>query len=626
MKSIKRSLLLLFIVTAFSFLNAQTITILHTNDIHSRINGDGPQADYTPLIINNGSGVLGGFARLATLLKQQKAKNPDGTLILDAGDFFMGSLFNPSEPEPGFQLSLMKAMGFEFTTIGNHEFDYGPNALAEDIIAAKKQGGLPQVISSNLVPVPDSPKDNKLAKLYENKTILPYAIVNVKGVKIGVIGILGKDAADVAPLKAPVQVEKQIKTVKRLAKMLKEEKHVNLVICLSHSGEYPNKKSGTDYEEGLLAPVSSGEYPDGMDGFYGEDVKLAKKAKEVDIIISAHTHVIIPQPYKVKNTLIVQTGAFLHNLGKLTLNVKDGKIVSYQYKLIPINDKIKGDEKVNAQINHYIKNVIDKKILKPENLSYREPVAETSFNLLKHNEKGYQHTNLGIFLADAIKNYVDAHGGGTDVELLASGVVRDNILKGKTGVVTVPDIFRVFPLGRGSNGVFGYPLAKIYITGHELKNLMEVLLLSKGDDSYVFVSGIKVYYNPKRLMLCKVQKIVLNGKPVNISKKNPKLYSITADTYLLGFIGRVKKLSKGLVNVVPKFADGSPVHNIKNAIIDFDKNEKGIQEEPEWLAVTRYMQHQLKDTNGNGIPDIPLKYNSALSNRIVVEKKNRSNR
>jgi len=82
MKTIKLSLIVLFLFAAFGILNAQKITILHTNDIHSRINGDGPQADYTPLIVDNGSGVLGGFARLATLLKQQKAKNPDGTLTI----------------------------------------------------------------------------------------------------------------------------------------------------------------------------------------------------------------------------------------------------------------------------------------------------------------------------------------------------------------------------------------------------------------------------------------------------------------------------------------------------------------------------------------------------------------
>ncbi len=595
MKTIKLSLLVVLLFVTFGILNAQKITILHTNDIHSRITGDGPEIDYTPLVINNDS-VLGGFARLATLLKQQKAENPNGTLILDAGDFLMGTLFNTIEPETGFQLSLMKAMGFEFTTIGNHEFDYGPNALADAIVAAKKRGGLPQIISSNLVPDPNSPKDNKLAKLFEDKTILPYAIVKVKGIKIGIIGILGKNAAEVAPMKAPVKVEKQRKTARKMAKMLKKKKHVDLVICLSHSGVYP----------------------DGKGGFYGEDVKMAKRAKYIDIIISGHTHVVTPQPIKVRNTLIVQTGCYLHYLGRLDITVKDGKIAGYHFKLIPIDDKIKGDEKMNAEINGY-KNLINKKILRPVHLTYKEPVAETSFNLMKHNRNGYQHTDLGVFLANAIRYYVDTYDGTTNVELLASGTVRDNILKGKTGIITVPDVFRVMSLGRANDSLPGYPLAKIYITGHELKNLMEVLLLSKGDDSYVFVSGAKVYYNPKKIMLRKVYKIVVNGKPINLSKKDTKLYSITADTYLLSFIGRVKKLSHGLVNVVPKFKDGKPIHNMSNAIIDFDKNKKGMQEGTEWLGVIRYMQH-LKDVNGDGIPDIPLKYKPALSNRIAGRK------
>lgn len=588
----------LFIVFfAIGSLHAQNITILHTNDMHSRITGDGPEIDYTPMIINNDS-VLGGFARLATLLKQQKSTNPNGTLILDAGDFLMGTLFNTIEPQTGFQLSLMKQMGIQFTTIGNHEFDYGPNALAQAIQAAEKRGGLPQIISTNLNPVPDAPKDGQLAKLFANKTILPYKIIEVKGVKIGIIGILGKDAAEVAPLKAPVQVAKQSKTARKTAKMLKKEKHVDLVICLSHSGVYS----------------------DGKGGFYGEDVKMAKKAKYIDVIISGHTHVVTPQPVKVKNTLIVQTGCYLHNLGRLDLTIKNGKIAAYHYRLIPIDDRILGDAKVNDEINRY-KSQINKKILNRQHLYYRQPVAETSFNLMKHNKRGYQHTNLGVFLTQAIQHDVNRYGDSTDVELLASGTIRDNILEGKTGVITVPDIFRVLSLGRVNDSLPGYPLAKIYITGHELKNLMEVLLLSKSDDGYVFVSGAKVYYNPKKVMLHKVYKIEINGKLIDLSKKNPKLYSITADTYLLSFLGRVKKLSHGLVSVVPKDAHGNPVTNMNTALIDFNKNKKGIQPGTEWLAVIHYLQ-QLKDKNNDGIPDIPLQYEKPLSHRIAGKKGN----
>jgi 5'-nucleotidase len=596
MKTLKLTLLAVFFLAFSGMVNAQHITILHTNDIHSKIDGNGPRTDYSPEVLNNDS-VQGGFARLATLLKEEKAKNPDGTLIVDAGDFLMGSLFNMNEPNTGFELALMKKMGFQFTTIGNHEFDYGPNALADVINEAEKHGGIPQIISSNLKPVPNDVRDNKLAKLFENGTILPYKIITIKGIKIGIIGILGINAAEVAPNKAPVIVEKQSRTARKLAKMLKKEKHVDLVICLSHSGVYPNGKGG----------------------FYGEDIKLAKKARYIDVIISGHTHVVTPQPIKVKNTLIVQTGSYLHYLGRLDLDVQNGKIVSYLFQLIPINDKIMGDKKINAEINAYEK-VLTKKYLTPLGLTLTKPIAETSFNLLKHNPKGYQHTSLGVFLDHAIRYYVDKYNGGTDVELLASGVVRDNILKGKTGAITVADMIRMLPLGRANKHLQGYPLAKIYITGHELKNLMEVLLLSTSDDGYVFASGIKVYYNPHKLMLTRVYKIEMNGKPIDLSKDNLKLYSVTADTYLLGFIGQVKKLSHGLVSVVPKFKDGVPIKDMNKAIIDFNKKEPGVQPGTEWLAVVRYLQH-LKDTTGNGIPDIPLKYDHPLSNRIPGKKK-----
>jgi hypothetical protein len=74
------------------------------------------------------------------------------------------------------------------------------------------------------------------------------------------------------------------------------------------------------------------------------------------------------------------------------------------------------------------------------------------------------------------------------------------------------------------------------------------------------------------------------------------------------------------VSVVPKFKDGVPIKDMNKAIIDFNKKEPGVQPGTEWLAVVRYLQH-LKDTTGNGIPDIPLKYDHPLSNRIPGKKK-----
>ena len=108
-------------------------------------------------------------------------------------------------------------------------------------------------------------------------------------------------------------------------------------------------------------------------------------------------------------------------------------------------------------------------------------------------------------------------------------------------------------------------------------------------------------------MLHKVEKIELDGKALDTSKSNKKLYSIAANTYLLNFIGLIKKYSHGLVKLIPKDKDGMPVNNMKHTIIDFNNKIEGIQEGKEWMAVIAFLE-SFEDINRNGIPDIPEYY------------------
>ena len=100
------------------------------------------------------------------------------------------------------------------------------------------------------------------------------------------------------------------------------------------------------------------------------------------------------------------------------------------------------------------------------------------------------------------------------------------------------------------------------------------------------------------------------GEEIDFGKNNPKLYGISANAYLLTFIGRVKKMSKGLIKIVPKYKDGKPIKGIETVLLDFDSDKEGIQEGKEWLAVIAYLK-SFKDEDGNGIPDIPLHYKEA---------------
>ena len=126
----------------------KTFTILHTNDMHSAFIGMGPSSDYTPFTLNSDA-TRGGYSRLASLIAtRRKARAGDGpVLILDAGDYSMGTAFAAASREIGGELRIMSLMGYDATTFGNHEFDLGPDGLGKAIGVAGKAGRIPAVLS-----------------------------------------------------------------------------------------------------------------------------------------------------------------------------------------------------------------------------------------------------------------------------------------------------------------------------------------------------------------------------------------------------------------------------------------------------------------------------------------------
>ena len=126
----------------------RTFTILHTNDLHSNLIGMAPASDYSPFALNDDK-TRGGFARLATLIAQRKAAREDQgpVLILDAGDYSMGTAFAAAIRETGGELQLLARMGCDATTFGNHDFDLGPDGTAQAIAVAAKAGRLPAVVA-----------------------------------------------------------------------------------------------------------------------------------------------------------------------------------------------------------------------------------------------------------------------------------------------------------------------------------------------------------------------------------------------------------------------------------------------------------------------------------------------
>jgi 5'-nucleotidase len=591
-------------LAVFSFsVSAQTekkITILHTNDLHAHLEGFAPESAYSPLIVNDDK-TVGGFSRIATILKREKEAVNGTTLVVDAGDFLMGTLFQSLEVKNGFQLRLMKTMGYDVACLGNHEFDYGPAKLAAIITASAKSGEIPPLLLSNAVFSEKESGDDSFEELFRNSTITKKLIITRDGIKIGFFSLMGVVADDNAALAPPVTFSKQIPAARKMVKELQNEK-CDIIICLSHSG----------IEE------------DGKGGWEGEDVDLAGKVKGIDVIISGHTHTLLDKPLIVNGIPVVQAGEYGKNVGKLSLTLKNGIVTVDAYTLIPIDDNIAGDKVIQELIEDQ-KLIVNAEVLKPLGMNYELPVVESDF-LLECNEMGdIKGSNLGPMVADAIYTYVNYHSDeGTDVSMVAVGVIRDRIVPGKQ---TAADIFRIMSMGSGNDLVPGYPLSRLYVTGKELKSILEILQVAYKSTpaNFCYYSGIKVEFNPEKGMLKKIKKIeILNpdGKNmvVDFSKKNKTLYSITANSYMLEFIGIIKKMSFGLINVVPKDKMGNKVADMTNAVIDMDSKREGLQEGKEWLALMEFFS-KMKDLNGNGIPEIDKKYSSPVRSFFIQESK-----
>ncbi|TDQ11664.1 bifunctional metallophosphatase/5'-nucleotidase [Pedobacter metabolipauper] len=249
------------------------LTILHTNDVHSRV-------EPFPMDGSKYQG-LGGTARRSSLIKKIRAAERN-VLLFDAGDIFQGTpYFNLYGGE--VEMKLMTAMGYDASTMGNHDFDNG------------LEGFLKQLPHTNF-PILSANYDFSNTVLHQSTQ--PYKIFNKGGLKIGVLGI-GLELDGVVEGKnytGTIYLD-PIAKANEYADLLKNDLKCDLVICLSHLGyKYPTDK------------VS--------------DQILAKNNRSIDLIIGGHTHTFMNEPEDVQNlsgnlTTINQVGFAGINLGRV---------------------------------------------------------------------------------------------------------------------------------------------------------------------------------------------------------------------------------------------------------------------------------------------------------------------
>jgi len=571
----------------------KTLDVLFMHDMHSHLN------PFT--VMKDGEAVqVGGLSRMMTLVKQQYAVNPD-TLFVDAGDFSMGTVVQSVFETDAAELRTLGAMGVEATTIGNHEFDFGPDGLANSLMTALHSGEkVPAMIISNLdleatKAQPRSDARDALLAAFEAYGMQEYQMIKKGDVNIAIMGIFGLDALDCAPFSELV-FKNPVEGAKETVAKIQANEAADIIICLSHSGTWSD-------------PDSS------------EDEILAKSVPEIDVIISGHTHTTLEKPITHGTTYIGSAGEYGKYLGSMSLQQNaDGTWKLNKYELLPITEEILQDAQTQAVIDNYLAQ-IDVNYLSVYGYERTQVLAENEVEFVSAGSLGSKHEerNLGSIMADAYRYYVESlpdwDGNPVHVAAVPKGLVRETYPMGN---ITVEDVFNSFSLGIGEDGLAGYPLVSVYFTGEELKLIAEIDASISPLMNYarLYTSGLQWTFNPNRLILSKsydTHLATLSGERMEI--ESDKLYRVVADLYSLKLLSSVTDLSYGLLSIVPKDASGKPVENFSDPIIHTEGREVKA-----WEAIAKYME-SFEDTDDDGIANVDSRYASYEGRKVVEDSK-----
>ena len=572
-------------------------TILFTHDLHSH---------FLPQSTAEG-GESGGYARLKTVIDGERAMNPDA-LLVDGGDFSIGSLIQTLYTTQAAELRTMGAMGYDAVTIGNHEFDHKGTGFAEmlnsakaaqqaavelllvdarpleDMDAYRERFGpvtpvLPTLLEANYAPADDNQDRAFIRSAMENYGVTDCMTLERGGVTYGLFGLMGVDSDECAPTSGFTRTD-AAKAAKRCVETLKGE-GAEIIVCLSHSGTGDSLASS-------------------------EDEELAKAVDGIDVIVSGHTHSTLAEPLVVNDTYIVSSGPYCQNLGSLTFSWDDGgEKRLLDYRLIPIDETVAENPEIAGLVEQW-KDMVGETYLARYGLTYDEVLTHTDCDLTTPASAVQENNGLGTLVSDAFlwaDRTLDAAYADSPhtVSVTADGVLRANL---PAGDLTVAMAFDVLSMGVGEDGTSGFPLVAVYLTGKELKAAMEVdaSVTPIMPAAQLYMSGAKYAFNTKRMFFNRVYDAALTDVTFDESGTgnayeidDNALYRVVTGMYSAQMLGTVKSKSMGLLSLEPKQANGTPVTDFADCIL-YDANGNELKE---WYALAAYLEQFGED----GLPD-----------------------
>ena len=437
-------LVVLLILSSFSFVFAEDaetvkITVIHTNDTHSRLIGTNTEI---------------GFAKIATLIKEAKEANPN-TLVLDAGDTLHGMpIVNISKGENA--IKVLEAAGYDYMTLGNHDFNYGKERLFE--LRDMSQVGM---LSANIV-------DENGEYIFT-----PYVIEEVGDVKVGIYGLSTPDTViltnpnNVVGLvfKDPIEVSKEM--VEEL------EDKTDVIIALAHLG--------LDESSTLTSKA------------------LAQEVEGIDLIIDGHSHSMLEGGQLENNTLIVQTKNYGANLGYVDIEILEGEVTGITARLLAAADT--ADVVPDPDLQKIIEDI------EAANAEvFNEVIATTGVYLdgVRENVRT-KETNLGNLSADAARAAT-----GADIAFVNGGGIREDI---PVGDITKGKIAAIFPFGNTIE------VKKITGADLKAMLEWSVSDYPAAKGAFLQVSGLEFTFDPAKEIGSKVVEILVGGEAFDEAKE-----------------------------------------------------------------------------------------------------------
>ncbi|MBI4811301.1 MAG: 5'-nucleotidase C-terminal domain-containing protein [Ignavibacteriales bacterium] len=396
------------------FAQVDTLTFIHVNDTHSNL-------------LPYAGGNLGGIARAATMIGDWKQTEPNPILV-HTGDFMVGDLmFNTYFGVP--ELQILNTLGFDALCLGNHEFDAGPEMLAQILYQAQLDSSF-EVISTNALNLDSVP----MLKPF----VQSHSIEQCGNVKVGLIGVTTPEA-NLISNPAPVFIDTNLVQDILLKVADLKTAGCQVVVLLSHLG-------------------------------FPLDMTIAQYLTGVDAIIGGHTHSTLETIVYVNNIPIVQAGEYYHYVGKLRLIYNGIQTSVLDYSLQEITNSTPGDTDITVLVENLKDGVTAtyspligdpyRTLFTADHLYYYVPISIDSLK-----------TPMGELVTSAMLNYPFVITA--DFALEATGHMADNLYP---GTVSPADLFRTYPYGYDPTDGLGFRIASFDLSGAEIYGALEALL------------------------------------------------------------------------------------------------------------------------------------------------------